>query len=460
MDHSKIPDIIKRQLAKKRLSPYRAAVAFGMPENAIRYALEGRATKSDRLMEICAALGLEFYIGPPRDAPGAASPDSHAPAPAWTAFSAATLPHRGMATCSVQGWAKAQPERDPIPRPEDIMDDTAFWVSATGQSMIPEGIDGGDVCLVSPGREVREGDRVWILDHQKRAAIKRLVEKRGDGTLKLRSWMPKRDGRQQSFDEERMPAGIREVCPVVAVFRGRPGTEGAEYIPDPKPPAHDTAPGPSRLAPEERIPRAITDLLGLSEGASADAVLAAIKTSLAGRGPAHATPAAALERKLERTLRSETRSLKDDLAAMLDARLPPVPQPGGLQGTRRLTLRHAPDVLAAAGSGADVFGEEVTGHVICRRALIPGALSRATMEPAATASFDLDASIFVIRTARSWSPRPGGRRMAHPRHGAGRADHIVGRVVWFGPEGACHRPRGAMTFLVLDLGTILSRAES
>ena len=171
------------------------------------------------------------------------------------------------------------------------MDQDMFWVSAIGQSMIPEGIRSSAFCLVAPDTEAREGDRVWVLDHEGKAAIKRLVEKQENGNLGLRGWMPIRDGQQKDFVEERFAAGLREVYPVIAVFEGRPGSETCSYIPDPRPPAHAVPPAP------ERIPGAITDLLGLPEGASAETVVAAIEAQLASRGTAHATPAAALDRR-------------------------------------------------------------------------------------------------------------------------------------------------------------------
>ncbi len=41
----------------------------GLPENAIRTVIEGHEPKATRLFEICVALGLELYIGPPRATP-------------------------------------------------------------------------------------------------------------------------------------------------------------------------------------------------------------------------------------------------------------------------------------------------------------------------------------------------------------------------------------------------------
>ena len=67
MDAGEIAAAIKQELSRRGTTAYRASLDAGMPGNAIRYVLEERATKSDRLAEICDALGLEFYIGPPRD---------------------------------------------------------------------------------------------------------------------------------------------------------------------------------------------------------------------------------------------------------------------------------------------------------------------------------------------------------------------------------------------------------
>ena len=57
---------IREELDRRGVSPFRAAISAGLPENAIRYALEGREIRVSRLIEICESLGLEFYVGPPR----------------------------------------------------------------------------------------------------------------------------------------------------------------------------------------------------------------------------------------------------------------------------------------------------------------------------------------------------------------------------------------------------------
>lgn len=63
------PDIIeaiREALKQKGTNPSRFAKENGFSVNAVRYILEGRPPSSRRLAEVCEALGLEFYVGPPR----------------------------------------------------------------------------------------------------------------------------------------------------------------------------------------------------------------------------------------------------------------------------------------------------------------------------------------------------------------------------------------------------------
>ena len=62
----------------------RAATAAGLRRDSIRSVLRGRVPSVDRAAEICTALGLELYIGPPRGGVPRSvnSPDSHRADPA------------------------------------------------------------------------------------------------------------------------------------------------------------------------------------------------------------------------------------------------------------------------------------------------------------------------------------------------------------------------------------------
>jgi len=66
MQISEITAVIRRELERRGTNAYRTAVDAGLPQNAIRSVLRGREPGSDRLAEICRALELEFYVGPPR----------------------------------------------------------------------------------------------------------------------------------------------------------------------------------------------------------------------------------------------------------------------------------------------------------------------------------------------------------------------------------------------------------
>ena len=66
MDFEEIILVIREELKRRKTTAFRAAIDAGLPENAIRYILEGREPKARRLIQVCNALGLEFYVGLPR----------------------------------------------------------------------------------------------------------------------------------------------------------------------------------------------------------------------------------------------------------------------------------------------------------------------------------------------------------------------------------------------------------
>ena len=299
MDAEKIYELIETQRVKLGFSQSevskRALGKVGStPIQALR---RGSSPTAETLSALCRALGLEFYIGPPR---GVDVDLPLKPILDLTRFGEVKLPHRGLAKCAINGWGKDQPLSDPLPGPEGLTDKDAFYVSATGQSMIPEGIDGGAFCLVSPTVEPREGDRVWLLDGSGAATIKRLV-KVGEKSVTLRGWMPVQNRKQKSFEDERFTNYIKALHPVIAVFNGEPGSDACEYVPDPKPPAHAMDLDTGAL-----IPKAVTDLLGLPENADSSTVVEAMRVQLADRGTAHAS-------------QTETRSLRDEMSAVIES---------------------------------------------------------------------------------------------------------------------------------------------
>ena len=76
MDMPAIRRALQEALIAQRTNAYRAALAAGLPQEAIRQVINGHEPRAGRLSEICRALGLEFYVGPRR------GPTADQPAPA------------------------------------------------------------------------------------------------------------------------------------------------------------------------------------------------------------------------------------------------------------------------------------------------------------------------------------------------------------------------------------------
>ena len=67
--------LVRLRLNETGLSQHRAALAHGLPPDAIRSVLDGHVPGFDRVTSICDALGLEFYIGLPRGDLASISPE-------------------------------------------------------------------------------------------------------------------------------------------------------------------------------------------------------------------------------------------------------------------------------------------------------------------------------------------------------------------------------------------------
>ena len=65
---------IKDALDQRRLSARAAEVGAGLPRRSIYSVIEGHSPTLDRAADICDALGLEFYVGPPRDPVSVSTP--------------------------------------------------------------------------------------------------------------------------------------------------------------------------------------------------------------------------------------------------------------------------------------------------------------------------------------------------------------------------------------------------
>ena len=73
-------DSIREKLAADGLSARAAALNAGLPVRSVQGVLEGHKPSLERAQEICEALGLELYIGPPRTPPDLKSEARHSDA--------------------------------------------------------------------------------------------------------------------------------------------------------------------------------------------------------------------------------------------------------------------------------------------------------------------------------------------------------------------------------------------
>ena len=64
--HAGFVTAIRERLAARKLSARAAASNAGLPARSVQDVLEGHVPSIDRAAEICEALDLGFYVGPPR----------------------------------------------------------------------------------------------------------------------------------------------------------------------------------------------------------------------------------------------------------------------------------------------------------------------------------------------------------------------------------------------------------
>ena len=73
------------------------------------------------------------------------------------------LPIRGFASCGVaQGWFVEEKHPKTVFVPSAFAMPSCFGILAKGDSMIPAGIESGDLCIVDSGRPVECGKPVMV----------------------------------------------------------------------------------------------------------------------------------------------------------------------------------------------------------------------------------------------------------------------------------------------------------
>ncbi|MCY3842560.1 MAG: helix-turn-helix transcriptional regulator [Acidobacteria bacterium] len=213
-------EAVRRRLAERGQSQYRAAVNSGLPQDAIRSVLNGHVPRLNRVEQICRALGLEFYIGPPRDVPVEAD-DGESPHPLTRFHSSVQLPVRVLSPPSPEAFLMKSEEEDQArPAPVDLDDPQAFYALFHGYSMVPTGIGPADFCLVSPCAKLEPGQRIWLRDRKGREGLRWLIRLTAT-TYEVAAWQPpKPNGHQDLVPERWERKDVDDRGVILAVYRG------------------------------------------------------------------------------------------------------------------------------------------------------------------------------------------------------------------------------------------------
>ena len=213
-------EAVRRRLAERGQSQYRAALNSGLPQDAIRSVLNGHVPRLNRVEQICRALGLELYIGPPRDVQVEA--DDGEPSRPLTRFnSSVQLPVRVLSPPSPKVYLVESEEQDRTrPAPVDLDDPQAFYALFHGYSMVPTGIGPADFCLVSPCAKLEPGQRVWLRDRKGREGLRWLIRLTAT-TYEVAAWQPpKPNGHQDLVPERWERKDVDDRGVILAVYRG------------------------------------------------------------------------------------------------------------------------------------------------------------------------------------------------------------------------------------------------
>ena len=213
-------EAVRRRLAERGQSRYRAAVNSGLPQDAIRSVLNGHVPRLNRAEQICRALGLELYIGPSRDVQVEA--DGAEPSRPLTRFDPSVqLPVRVLSRPSPEVHLAESGEADRTrPAPVDLDDPQAFYVSCHGDSMVPAGIGSADFCLVSPCAKLEPDQRIWLRDRQGRDGLRWLIRLTA-AAYEVAAWdTPKPNGHQDLVPERWERKNVDDRGVILAVYRG------------------------------------------------------------------------------------------------------------------------------------------------------------------------------------------------------------------------------------------------
>lgn len=183
-------DQVAERLEALETTPFAIEKAYNLPPDAIRNVLRGAkkaGTPLNRAKAICDALGLEFYIGPPRSKPPEPpvlelDGDDFAAIPKLVVEASAGAGAINQDAPEVVG--KLAFRRDWLRR-IGVRPERAMLVTVTGDSMAPD-LGPGDLALIDQDRATWEHNRVFALvDLDGGVRIKRILLDRGRALVLL-----------------------------------------------------------------------------------------------------------------------------------------------------------------------------------------------------------------------------------------------------------------------------------
>ena len=133
-----------------------------------------------------------------------------------------SMPLLGLANCGIaQGWFNETELQDRIILPSFMAEESAFAVRCRGQSMVPAGIEDGNVCIVYPNRPVEVGKPVlirtksFIKGREVSLATIKVFDSESEDAVMLSGWLDADEtGYQSLFTEKRLKNCITMIAPV------------------------------------------------------------------------------------------------------------------------------------------------------------------------------------------------------------------------------------------------------
>ena len=136
------------------------------------------------------------------------------------------MPLIGLAACGIaQGWFNESDLRDRILLPSFMEEENAFAVLCRGFSMVPAGIEDGNVCIVYPDRAVETGKpalirtKTFVKGREVSLATIKVFDSEDEDSVFLSGWLdPDETGYQSLFKEKRRKGCITLMAPVGKVL--------------------------------------------------------------------------------------------------------------------------------------------------------------------------------------------------------------------------------------------------